>query len=220
MSTAIQSRGVALPSIFDPYVAGTTKARNSGLKDNSNELSNLYANIIYGSAAAATGIKSEGADLNTLYAKLNTTSYALSINGNDYGHLYFIVAPHHTGHSAIGFELTSGTAYAVYWTDALGGTGTLATGAIPAASYRVQYTWGAYTIPAGDSDGGGGITNGASTPQLVSTTPSTLYTTMDITDTQDTHGRRYAFTVDFFDSSGRNISRTVIYLTAEVDGSH
>ena len=78
------SKGVPLSSIFAPYVAGTTKARASGILDANNDLSNIYANIIYGTAAAATGIKSESADINTLYAKLGTTNYPLPINGQGF----------------------------------------------------------------------------------------------------------------------------------------
>ena len=77
MSTAIKSKSVSLAAIFDPYVAGTTKARAAGIDDAGNDTSNLYANIIYGSAAAATGIQSQGADLNTLYAKIGTAAYPL-----------------------------------------------------------------------------------------------------------------------------------------------
>ena len=49
-----------------------------------NDLSNIFANIIYGTAAAATGIESEGADLNTLYAKIGTTNYLNPDNGDTY----------------------------------------------------------------------------------------------------------------------------------------
>jgi hypothetical protein len=84
VSTAVKSKNVALSSIFDPYVAGTIKARTSGIKDANNDTSNLYANIIYGDAAAATGIKSQGADLNTLYAKIGTASYGLGFSGVHY----------------------------------------------------------------------------------------------------------------------------------------
>lgn len=84
MSTGIDSKSVNLASIFAPYVAGTTKARNSGLESAGNELSNIFANIIYGTAAAATGIASENADLNTLYAKIGTTQYLNPDNGDTY----------------------------------------------------------------------------------------------------------------------------------------
>lgn len=81
MSDAIKSKGVSLAAIFAPYEAGTIKARASGIDDAGTDTSNLYANIIYGSAAAATGIQSESADLNTLYAKIGTASYPLPFDG-------------------------------------------------------------------------------------------------------------------------------------------
>lgn len=84
MTSPIQSKGVPISSIFDLYRPGTTKARASGIAENGNDTSNIYANIIYGSAAAATGIDSEGADLNTLYAKIGTAQYPTPDNGTTY----------------------------------------------------------------------------------------------------------------------------------------
>lgn len=81
MSNAIASNGVSIATIFDPYQSGQTKARASGIADAGTDISNLYANIIYGSAAAATGIQSEGADLNTLYAALGSTQQQLGFAG-------------------------------------------------------------------------------------------------------------------------------------------
>lgn len=77
MTSGIASKGVDLDSIFDPYQAGTTKARAAGIAVAGSDTSNRFANIIYGTAAAATGIQSEGADLNTLYAAKGTAAYPL-----------------------------------------------------------------------------------------------------------------------------------------------
>jgi hypothetical protein len=63
---------------------GTTKARASGIDDAGTDTSDLYANIIYGSAAPATGIGSKSADINTLYAAKGTAQYKLPIDGNSY----------------------------------------------------------------------------------------------------------------------------------------
>lgn len=84
MTSGIASKGVDLDSIFDPYQAGTTKARAAGLNVAGSDTSNRYANIIYGSAAAATWIESENADLSTLYAAKGTANYSLPINGQTY----------------------------------------------------------------------------------------------------------------------------------------
>lgn len=84
MTSGIQSKGVDLDSIFDPYQAGTTKARAAGIAVASSDISNRFANIIYGNAAASTGIRSQGADINTLYAAKGTAKYKLPIDGNAY----------------------------------------------------------------------------------------------------------------------------------------
>lgn len=81
MTSEIQSKGVDLDSIFDPYQAGTTKARAAGIAVASSDISNRFANIIYGNAAASTGIRSQGADINTLYAAKGTAQYQLGFSG-------------------------------------------------------------------------------------------------------------------------------------------
>lgn len=214
MTSGIASKGVDLDSIFDPYVAGTTKARAAGIAAGGTDTSDLYANIIYGSAAAATGIQSEGDDLNTLYAKKGTASYALPIDGNTYTGANHLIAPN-TGSAFISFTSTSST-----WTikGSLNfGTTTLASGAVPTGATKVKYTWGTYTVPFG-SDGGGTVSNGAVSPTALSGSPTAQYTTA-------THGatgtfqRNYPFTIEFFNSSGQNISTTNITLVAVTDSS-
>lgn len=217
MSDAIKSKGVSLAAIFDPYVAGTTKARASGIDDAGNDLSNLYANILYGSAAAATGIESEGADLNTLYAAKGTASYALPINGNTYSHAYSVTSG--TGNSTIGFKVTGGTTYAVYGADSGHPAANLVSGAIPGGASTVQFIWSSYTVDAGDTDAGGATSNSASTQQPVSVDQDAHYTTGDFGALASTHDRNYVFTINFFNSSGDNISSTTINLKALIEGS-
>lgn len=217
MSDAIKSKGVSLAAIFDPYVAGTTKARASGRFDAGNDLSNLYANILYGSAAAATGIESEGADLNTLYAAKGTASYALPINGNTYSHAYSVTSG--TGNSTIGFKVTGGTTYAVYGADSGHSAANLVSGAIPGGASTVQFVWGGYTVGAADLDGGGATSNSAATAQPVSSDQDAHYTTGTFGSTASAHDRNYTFTINFFNSSGANISATTITLTALIEGS-
>lgn len=84
MTSGIASKGVDLDSIFDPYQSGTTKARAAGIGVAGSDISNRYAALTYGSAAAATGIKSESADLNTLYAKKGTANYKLAWDGSSF----------------------------------------------------------------------------------------------------------------------------------------
>jgi hypothetical protein len=164
VSTAINSKGVPLPNIFDPYLAGTTKARASGIDDAGNDTSNLYANIIYGSAAAATGIASENADLNTLYAAKGTASYALPINGQTYG------ASENTGPSGGASATLTVTLHANGAYDVVAfqskhvpssvtrASGTWNTFGLPSSSFQVLYT-----LTTTSTEGNAGISNGAST---------------------------------------------------------
>ena len=88
MTSGIASKNVDLDSIFDPWLSGTSKARATGIAKGAapgTDLNALYAPLIYGSSAAATGIQSQGADLNTLFASKGTAKYSLPINGQTYG---------------------------------------------------------------------------------------------------------------------------------------
>jgi hypothetical protein len=156
------SKDVLLSAIFDPYVAGTTKARASGIDDAGNDLSNLYANIIYGSAAAATGIKSEGADLNTLYAAKGTAKYALPIDGQTFG------ASESTGTSGGASANLTVTLHANGTYDVVAfqskhvpssvtrASGTWNTFGLPSSSFQVLYT-----MTTKSTEGNAGPSNGA-----------------------------------------------------------
>ena len=89
MSTNIQSKGVDLDSIFDPYITGTSPGL-TGIQSAGTDIHTRYAPLVYGTAAPATGIacKVGGAgsfvDLNTLFAAKGTANYSLPINGQTY----------------------------------------------------------------------------------------------------------------------------------------
>lgn len=219
MSNAIESKDVSLASIFDPYVAGTTQARAAGIQDGGADTSTLYANIIYGSAAAATGIQSKGADLNTLYAAKGTASYALPINGNSYDSQYIIPAGE-TGSSFIEFSLTGSSGAWIYNVTGLTSAGqpkTFASGPCPAAATSVMFTWGSYTIDTGDSLGS--TTNQAASQTTISNGISANYSTAVYNDNTGTRGRIYNFTITLYSAAGAVISTTNIKLEASVDGS-
>lgn len=170
MSTAIKSKGVSLSAIFDPYVSGTTKARASGLDDAGNDLSNLYANIIYGTAAAATGIASESADLNTLYAKIGTTNYPLPIDGDDFiAHSNGTVNPSMDANIAI--QVKSDGTYSVKLIGnsviTPGASGTWLPSGDAVSDYQVEYVW---TQSSQRPTGPATVTNGASTYSACTTT--------------------------------------------------
>lgn len=84
MTSGIASKGVDLDSIFDPWLSGTSKARATGTSIAGSDLNNRFAPLIYGSSAAATGIYSESADLNTLFAAKGTAQYTTPDNGAAY----------------------------------------------------------------------------------------------------------------------------------------
>jgi hypothetical protein len=151
VTSGIASKGVDLDNIFDPYVAGTTKARAAGIAVAGSDTSNRFANIIYGSAAAATGIQSEGADINTLYAKKGTASYALPIDGQTF--VQSDAEPAGTTPSAIlDFEIGASGWTVVGKSKAAGNT-TKASGSVPSGAVSVQVT-DTWLNAAGDTDAG------------------------------------------------------------------
>lgn len=221
MTTGIKSAGVDLDAIFDLYVEGTSPGL-TGYKDAGVDIHTRYAPLIYGIQAARTYLlcKVSGlgsfVDLNTLFAKIGTASYALSINGNTYEHSYSVVSG--TASSTIGFSTTSST-WKVYGSDSLHAPTVLASGSNPSGSVKIQFTWGAYTVPTGFIDSGGATYNSASTPQLLSSAQDAHYTTATVGSLSASRARNYIFTIDFFDSSLRNISHTVIHMIGEIEGS-
>jgi len=218
--SGIKSNGVLLSAIFAPYVAGTTKARVSGISDDAGELSDQFAKLSYGTAAAATGIESVNADLNTLYAAYGTTSYAspLSINGFSYSSVYSIPL-YSTGFAVIGFRIVSGTTWQLYTSNPSTGFNLVTSGAVPAGSINVQYLWGSYAVGIGDLDAGGIVTNPAASPVIVSGNPSTYYTTDTKGSSSGSRNREYPFTINFFNGGGTNVSHTTCTLIGETDGS-
>lgn len=169
MTSGIASKGVDLDSIFDPYVAGTTKARAAGIAVAGSDTSNRYANIIYGSAVAATGIQSEGADLNTLYAAKGTAKYALPIDGQTFG------ASESTGTSGgasanLTVTLHANGAYDVVAfqskhvpSSTTRASGTWNTFGLPSSSFQVLYT-----LTTTSTEGNAGSSNGAPTYTTIS----------------------------------------------------
>lgn len=176
MSNAIESKSVSLASIFDPYVAGTTKARATGIEDGGNEISNLYANIIYGIGAAATGIDSQGANLNTLYAAKGTANYPLPINGGNF-------IAHSSGSvssamdSNVNVQIKSDGTYSITVTgNAVGNTPSTSGTWLPSggavSDYQVEFGW---TQSSQYAAGPATITNSAATYQACTTTQQLVF---------------------------------------------
>lgn len=71
MATGIKAAGVDLDSILE--ARSTTKIADVNIKSNGGvDLSNRFEKVASGSAPSATGIKSGGADLNTLFAAIDS----------------------------------------------------------------------------------------------------------------------------------------------------
>ena len=118
--------------------------------------------------------------------------------------------------ATIGF-LISGSTWQVYGSAPSGNT-VKASGAVPATAVTVQYTWTNLGPPAGDTDAGGTVTNGAPSPTALSSNPSSHYTTNSYTKTAPSHGRSYQLRVDFYNAAGANVSSSTCTLTAEAEG--
>lgn len=84
MTSGIASKGVDLDDVFDPWQTGTSKARTTGISVAGSDINNRFAPLVYGTSAPATGIQSQGADLNTLFAAKGTAKYSIPIDGQRY----------------------------------------------------------------------------------------------------------------------------------------
>lgn len=212
--------GVPLDQIFDPYVSGT-KAAITGytvmIAGVATDLRDLFAPIYLGSSAAPTKYKVNNADLNTIFAAKGTAQYALSINGQTFTSAINITSG--SGNATIGFRIVGGNQWQVYKINSASSSTVLASGAVPANASTVKYTWGTYTIGVGQTDAGGGTSNGASTAQPVVNSPAASYTTATNTSTSGSKDRQYPFAIDFYSASGQNISHTSITLIGDTEGS-
>jgi len=121
---------------------------------------------------------------------------------------------------------SANTSFSVYngiWTVANqtpAGATTFASGAIPASAVTVQFTWTLVGAPSGDTDGGGTLSNPASSPVAVGSNPFSSYTTQLVNYlSTTTYGRIYQLRVDFFNAGGLNISSSTCTLKTEITGT-
>lgn len=135
MPSPVAQHSVTLDNTFDPYVAGTTKAGATGVFENGVDICNLYANIIYGTAAAATGItcRTPAVDLSAIFAKKGTATYALPFDGAN-----FSINSQSRGSAYLHVTMKSDGTFTVY---------TFNSGALPQTVVRFSGTW----LPAGES---------------------------------------------------------------------
>lgn len=137
----------------------------------------------------------------------------IALNGKGYSVLYGIPL-RQTGSDSIGISIVNGNTWQVV-SNKPGQLGyVLASGAIPSWAVTVQFTYTSLGPPPGDTDAAGSVTNGAASPVAISGNPTSLYTTGTFSGST-THGRQYSVKVDFFDSTGTNISSSTCNLIAE-----
>lgn len=215
MTSGIQSKGIDLDNIFAAYVSGTHPPA-TGIKVNGVGIANRYQPLP-GTSAPATGIKTNGADLNTLFS--TTSSQTLPINGKSY--LGQTKVSSGTGSAFITFAVLLNAGNYIYQITAssLSGTAVLASGPVPTGAVNVKFTWGTPFVPSGYVAAGGSTTNNAAASTPITSQPGATYTTNSFTSTSGSHATSYPFAIDFYNSSGANISTTNITLTGEVDGS-
>ena len=122
-----------------------------------------------------------------------------------------------SGSAGSSFSISGGAWYVGSQTPA--GGAIFASGAVPASAVTVQYTWTLVGVPSGDADGGGTLSNAASSPVAVSSNPYSSYTTKLVGYlSTTTYGRTYQLRVDFFNAGGLNISSSTCTLVTEVTG--
>lgn len=176
-----------------------------------------YAAAKYGTPGSAIGFRDAGGnDMGPQWARKGTASYALPINGQQFTRDYVIPAQG-TGFCTIGFRITGGNTYQVYYADPSTSFKLFTSGAVPAGAASVQVTWGSYTIDSADS--GGSITNAMSSPTALGANPDTHYTTSTYGPSSGTRGRLYSVNIKFFNASGASISNNNIGLHAGTEGS-
>jgi YD repeat-containing protein len=155
-------------------------------------------------------------------AKVLAETVPIAINGQTYTGYYAIPVGHY-GAAVVGFEIVSGTswrAFTSFYNNGAGGRHfASATGSIPTSAVTVKYTWTFVGYPSGMADAGGTVSNPASAPVAVSSSPVTMYTTADWPQTSMDRGRTYQLRVDFYNAIGVSISSSTATMTAETTGS-
>ena len=212
--SGIKSNGVLLSAIFAPYVAGTTKARLSGINDDAGELSNQFSKLSYGTAAPATDIESAGDDLNTLYAAYGTVSIALPINGNTYTAFASTISSSVT--ASVYFQMST----AAGWQVAKNEKGTvtiLATGALPPTSYSVQYT-DTYLAAPGDT-GPGTAYNAAPAFTVITSSLLLVSDSVSVSGSGGSKQTTHSINIQIKNVEGSVISNTTITFVALADGA-
>lgn len=204
-----------LDNVFDPYVQGTNPGTIDLLNDAGVDLSqSVYAPLVYGSAAAATGLLSAatGGDLNTLFAAKGTAVYSLPINGQT----FLAAAASATGACSANIDFSASTSgWSVTGSSSSGGHVDTASGSLPSGAVSVQYS---YTLTT--SVGNGSVTNGASSVTTLTGSNVSIAVVANSPSPSSADNERHATVViKFYNSSSAVISTTTIYLNAQAEGT-
>ncbi|MGF7229719.1 MAG: hypothetical protein ACQR33_07120 [Candidatus Saccharibacteria bacterium] len=206
-----------LDNVFDLYVTGTSPAATGLLDDAGVDIATRYAPLVFGTAAAATGLltkQSGNGDLNTLFAAKGTASYALPINGQTY-----------TGYGHSGTTSSFGgiafaasvSGYTVIKNGTNETTTTLASGSIPvgAVSCKIVDTW----LNASGDTGVGNVSNNYASQTTLTGTALGVNVQVTATPSSPEHQSTHSEVITFYDASNAVISTTTITLVAQADGS-
>lgn len=215
-TTGVLRNGVDIGSYFG--AKGASTASSTGIESAGADLNQILLARADGiDIGFNIGILSNGNDLRNIFGA-PTGNTPLPINGNTYTHGYTIPSATN-GFSTIGFRIVSGITWQVWYADPTTSATVITSGSVPAGSSTVKFTWGTYSILPGDTDSGGTVTNGASSPTSVGSNPSTNYTTSTVGSSSGSRSRSYPFTIDFYNASSVDISTTNIALIATTEGS-
>lgn len=216
MALGIKRNGVPLDQLYGAKGASTAAA--TGCKQNGVDVNQYILALADGVALGFNaGIAKAGTDFSAIFGRPSGNT-PLPINGNTYTHVYTIPSAN-TGFTTIGFRIVSGTTWQVWYADPTTAATVITSGSVPSGSSTVKFTWGTYSVLVGDTDAGGSVTNGASSPTAISSNPSTNYTTATVGSSSGSRSRSYPFTIDFYNASSVDISTTNITLVGQTEGS-
>lgn len=230
MTTGIQSKGVDLDSIFDPYVVGTSPGL-TGIQSAGTDIHTRYAPLVYGTAAPATGIacKVGGAgsfvDLNTLFAAKGTAKYALPIDGQTFT-ASSVGTLNHGSSAQITFNTNIDGAYSVVKVinnDGTPVTTTLATGTWNTSGLGASNLDAQYIVSIGPDGTNPQAGSWSANPANVWTAVTGLLSINDsvsVASTSGTKGNKGTLQIQYrVHSTGQVISNSTIYFDVSADGS-
>lgn len=122
-----------------------------------------------------------------------------------------------TGNEGVGFDIVNGNTWEVFHTIPGNTHVVITSGPLPYGASTAQFTWTDQGVPAGMTNAAGSITsNQASSPVSIASNPSTMYLTGTFSMRTANAAHQWGLRVDFFDTTGVNISSSSGTLTGEV----